>query len=88
MQNIRNIAKQLSGVEHVNKVLTMHMGPEFILVNISVDFQDGVTSQEMERSVANLDKDIKAHHPLVKRVFVEAEARRASKIQETSGLSE
>ena len=88
VQNIRNIAKDLPGVEHVNEVLTMHMGPEFILVNISVDFQDSVTSQEMERSVANLDKEIKTHHPLVKRVFVEAEARRMSKTHEASGLSE
>ena len=88
VQSIRNIAKHLPGVEHVNEVLTMHMGPEFILVTISVDFQDSVTSQEMERSVAKLDKEIKAHHPLVKRVFVEAEARRRSKAHETSGLSE
>ncbi len=88
VQSIREIAKQLPSVEYVNEVLTMHMGPEFILVNISVDFQDGVTSQEVERTVANLDKDIKAHHPLVKRIFVEAEARRVSTGQKTLGLSE
>jgi divalent metal cation (Fe/Co/Zn/Cd) transporter len=74
------MAKQLPGVMHVNEVLTMHMGPEFILVNLSVEFQDGVTSDELERCVATLDKDIKAKHPLVKRVFVEAEARRMSKV--------
>ncbi len=39
-------------------------------------------------TVANLDKDIKAHHPLVKRIFVEAEARRVSTGQKTLGLSE
>ncbi|HQU29637.1 MAG: cation transporter [Nitrospira sp.] len=73
--SIREMAKQLPGVVHVNEVLTMHMGPEFILVNLSVDFRDGVTSEEVERCVATLDKDIKVRHPLVKRVFVEAEAR-------------
>lgn len=82
VQSIREMAKQLPGVMHVNEVLTMHMGPEFILVNLSVDFRDGVTSEEVERGVAALDKDIKAKHPLVKRVFVEAEARRVSKAQE------
>ena len=79
VQSIREMAKQLPGVMHVNEVLTMHMGPEFILVNLSVEFRDGVTSEEVEHSVAALDKDIKAKHPLVKRVFVEAEARRVSK---------
>ncbi len=82
VQSIREMATQLPGVTHVNEVLTMHMGPEFILVNISVDFLDGVTSEVVEECVAQLDVRIKAQHPLVKRVFVEAEARRVSKIKE------
>jgi hypothetical protein len=57
----------------------MHMGPEFILVNLSVDFQDGVASEVVEECVAQLDVRIKAKHPFVKRVFVEAEARRVRK---------
>jgi len=80
--SIRDMAKQLPGVLHVNEVLTMHMGPEFILVNISVDFRDGVTSEEVEQCVATLDHDIKTQHPLVKRVLVEAEARRVGKGKE------
>ena len=76
VQSIRKLASQLSGVTHVNEVLTMHMGPEFILVNISVDFQDGISSENVEACVAQLDRTIKAGHPLVKRVFVEAEAKR------------
>ena len=79
VQSIREMARELSGVTHVNEVLTMHMGPEFILVNISVDFQDGVTSEVVEECVAQLDARIKAKHSLVKRVFVEAEARRKNK---------
>ncbi len=79
VQSIREMAKQLPEVVHVNEVLTMHMGPEFILVNLSVEFRVGVSSDDVERCVATLDKDIKIRHPLVKRVFVEAEARRMSK---------
>jgi cation diffusion facilitator family transporter len=82
VQSIREMAKQLSGVTHVNEVLTMHMGPEFILVNLSVDFRDGLPSEVVEECVAQLDVRIKAKHPLVKRVFVEAEARRVSKAKE------
>jgi len=82
VQSIREIAIQLSDVTHVNEVLTMHMGPEFILVNLSVDFRDGVASEVVEECVAQLDVTIKAKHPLVKRVFVEAEARRKNKTKE------
>ena len=78
VHSIREMAKQLPEVVHVNEVLTMHMGPEFILVNLSVEFRVGVSSDDVERCVATLDRDIKFRHPLVKRVFVEAEARRGS----------
>ena len=53
----------------------MHMGPDFILVNISVDFVDPISGDEIEKVVAQLDKNIKAEFPNVKRIFVEAEAR-------------
>ena len=87
VQSIKEMANQLSGVTHVNEVLTIHMGPEFILVNISVDFSDGVTSETVENDVAQLDLRIKGKHPLVKRVFVEAEARRSGKVNEIESES-
>ncbi|UCH91578.1 MAG: cation transporter [Nitrospirota bacterium] len=79
VQSIREMAGKLAGVTHVNEVLTMHMGPEFILVTMSLDFQDGLKSEIIEGCVADLDQAIKVKHPLVKRVFVEAEARRVSR---------
>jgi hypothetical protein len=54
----------------------MHMGPDFILVIISVDFVDPIQADEIETTVARLDRSIKQTYPLVKRVFVEAEAWR------------
>ncbi len=74
-QDIRDLAGADSRILHVNEVLTMHMGPEFILVNVSVDFADGVLSEDIERGIAALDREIKRRHPQVKRVFVEAEKR-------------
>ena len=73
---IRTLAKSFKEIAYVNEVLTMHMGPSFILVNLSVDFNDNVTSKEIEDAIAGLDKAIKQTFPLVKRIFIEAEARR------------
>ncbi len=74
VENIRRIARENGLIEQVNEVLTMHVGPDFILVNISVDFRDSATADEVERTIARLDRQIKAAHPRVKRVFIEAEA--------------
>lgn len=81
VQGIRDIASGLDNVDHVNEVLTLHMGPEFILVNISLDFMDEANADEVERTIAKLDLEIKKKFNRVKRVFVEAEARKTTEIK-------
>jgi len=63
-------------IEHVNEVLPMHMGPDFILENMSVDFVDHSSADEIERVVAEIDERIKERFPLIKRIFIEAEKRK------------
>lgn len=75
VEGIREIVRATTGVTHVNEVLTMHMGPEYILVNISANFADDLSAAEIERSIALLDKYIKDAYPFIKRVFIEAEDR-------------
>lgn len=72
---IRKLAQTYNNIDHVNEVLTMHMGPEFILVNISVEFKDEATATEIEETVAHLDAAIKSEYENVKRIFIEGEAR-------------
>lgn len=74
VEEIRRIASAESGVERVNEVLTMHVGPDFILVNLSVDFADELGAGAIERTIARIDRRLKKSLPRVKRVFVEAEA--------------
>ncbi|MCK2046766.1 cation diffusion facilitator family transporter [Chromohalobacter moromii] len=75
VETIRQLAGQADGVEAVNEVLTMHMGPDFILATLSIRFQRGLPAERIERAIAELDRAIKAEESMVKRVFVEAEAR-------------
>ncbi len=76
VEAIRALAKKSAGVRHVNEVLTMHMGPDFVLATVSLDFADAIPAGDIERSIAVLDGEIKQAFPEIKRVFVEAEARR------------
>lgn len=77
VNDIRAILKNDSNIEHINEVLTMHMGPDYILANISVDFVNTASAQQLESAIANIDRQIKHQCPNVKRVFIEAEARRS-----------
>ncbi len=75
---IRGIRDTLQGkpnIDHVNEILTMHMGPDFILANISVDFADAISARDVETDIAAIDNSIKQKYPQIKRVFIEAEKR-------------
>lgn len=72
---IRSLLQGRDGIERINELLTMHMGPDFILANLSIDFQDDISAGDLEALIAQLDRDIKEAFPRVKRVFIKAEAR-------------
>ncbi|MEQ8766975.1 MAG: cation diffusion facilitator family transporter [Planctomycetota bacterium] len=73
VKSVRAIADSTDLVERVNEVLTLHMGPEFILVTMSVDFVDTMKAKDIESTITGLDRRIKKEHPDIKRVFIEAE---------------
>lgn len=73
VKGIREILQDHSSIQKVNEILTMHMGPDFILANISVNFSNSLTAGELEKTIASLDRTIKQEYPLVKRIFIEAE---------------
>ena len=72
---IRQLVDSAPEVLHVNEVLTMHMGPDTILLNLSVKFVDETEATEIESAVQRIEVKIKNAYPEVKRIFIEAEAR-------------
>lgn len=71
---LREIAAGTNGVCSVNELLTMHFGPSDVLVAISLDFDDGISAGEVEEAVTSIERRMKAAHPEVKRIFVEAQS--------------
>ncbi|HEX2140602.1 MAG TPA: cation diffusion facilitator family transporter [Woeseiaceae bacterium] len=76
IEGIRELVLDFREVKYVNEILTMHMGPDFVLLNLAVKFSDETTALELETTISRIDKKIRADFPLVKRVFIEAEKRR------------
>jgi divalent metal cation (Fe/Co/Zn/Cd) transporter len=70
---LRSLAAHRPGVRGVNEVLTLHMGPEYLLVNLSLDFADDLDAAGVEDAVRTLTAAIKARNPTVQKVFIEAE---------------
>jgi len=61
-------------VQNVNELVTLHMGPEFILVTMSLDFGDDLDAAVVKETIAQLNSQVKNAVPNIKRVFIEAES--------------
>lgn len=77
--DLRRLALAEPGIIQVNELLTMHFGPQDVLVALSLDFEDTQTAGTIEATVSRLERRIKTAHPDVTRVFIEAQSFEASR---------
>lgn len=73
VSGVREIAASHDDVAGVNEILTMHIGPHFILVNLSLEFLDSLETGAVEKSISVITREVRSRFPRVKRVFIEAE---------------
>jgi cation diffusion facilitator family transporter len=66
----------LPEVETVGRLLTMHMGPQEILVNVEVDLVDGLADHEVEKAIDQIEAGIRQVLPSAANIFVELETGR------------
>ncbi len=76
---LRRIVGAEHGVDRINEILTMHMGPRDVLLNLSLDFRSALSSDQVQAEVSRLEHQIKAAFPEITRVFIEAESRTRSR---------
>ncbi len=70
---IRQLLVADERVFSVNEVATLHMGPDFIVVTISIEFIDALSAEQSEAAVTELNNQTKAVDQRIQRVFIEAE---------------
>ncbi|MDX1541636.1 MAG: hypothetical protein R3349_09560, partial [Geminicoccaceae bacterium] len=74
---LRAIVLDQPAVDRINELRTMHLGPEDVLVNLSLDFKGEQSADQVEAAVATMESTIKTRYPNVKRLFIEAQSWRA-----------
>ncbi len=70
---IRTLARRYPEIPRVREILTMHMGPDFILANIAIELACHAPRERAHEILDGLDRDIKRADPRVKRVFIEVQ---------------
>ena len=72
---IRRILGQERTIISINEILTMHLGPEDVLLTISLDFTDSMSSGDVEDTISILETRIKGKYPEIARIFIEAQSK-------------
>ncbi len=71
---MRSAALRVPQVETVGNLLTMQLGPNEILVNMEVDFDPGLSGDELEQAIDAVETAVRAAVPAASRIFVEPES--------------
>ena len=75
-------ATEREEVKTINELLAVHMGPENIIVTMSIDFKDDLSSQAVEAVISELNTIIRERFPdQIRRVFIEVESFAAHQAQ-------
>ena len=79
-QAIAEAARAEPGVARLGELATLQIGPDSVLVALSLDFDDRISAREVEATVGRLERRLKSAHEKIGRVFIEAQsvAARAS----------
>ncbi|MEM9507913.1 MAG: cation transporter dimerization domain-containing protein, partial [Cyanobacteria bacterium P01_E01_bin.35] len=72
--SIKQITNDDPAVEKVIKVLTLHFGPQEVLLNLEIKFVDDLETAELAIAVERLERSINNQHPEVKNIFIEAKS--------------
>ena len=74
LANLERIARAQPQVREIRSPLTMYLGPNDVIMALDVDFADNLSSSEVAAAVEHLQDAIRAEHPEVQRIFMEAKA--------------
>jgi cation diffusion facilitator family transporter len=69
-EGILEVARKLSGIERTHVVFTVHLAPHQIVVALSLEFSDSLTTPEIEEKVTALERGIRQALPDVIAIFV------------------
>lgn len=72
---VLELARGVDGVESVTQMLTMHLGPDVVLLALKVAFRPTLSVPEVERVTDAIEAKVREHLPQMRKIFIEADSR-------------
>lgn len=88
VRSMKAIAEADPAVRQVCQPMTMHLGPDQILLTLDLKFEPNLTAEDVERAVDRVEKAIRQAHPDVRHIYIEAESLTPqARAEATGGLA-
>jgi cation diffusion facilitator family transporter len=71
---IRRIARENGRVADVERMMTLHMGPNTLVLNMDLSFDESLDAEAVAAAIDRIEKKIREEHPEVRFIFIEAES--------------
>ena len=71
-QEIRRIATDHAHVQRAAWPLTMYLGPEDVLLAMDIEFDPGLSAEEVQHAINSIERAIRERYSRVKRIYIEA----------------
>ena len=71
---VQQITQSDPAVDQVREILTMHLAPNDVLLNMDVGFRPNLHGSELALAIGRLETNIRQKTPVVKRIFIEAKS--------------
>jgi cation diffusion facilitator family transporter len=72
VRGIRSLVEADRDVVRAQRPLTMHFGPDQVLLALDVRFREELSAAEVESSIERIEQAIRRSYPQVKQIFLEA----------------
>jgi cation diffusion facilitator family transporter len=74
-QRVQDVTESTPGVRAVTQLLTMHLGPDFVVLAMKIAFDKDATVERIERIIDEIEARIRKELPEMKKIFVEPDSK-------------
>ena len=72
---VLELTRAVDGVDAVTQLLTLHLGPDVILLSMKIAFRPSLTVREVEDVTNEIEKRVRAAMPQMRKIFIEVDSR-------------
>lgn len=69
------LTEDTEGVEKVTQLLSVHIGPEVVVLALKAAFKPGISVEEVEDITNEIERRIRSHLPRMRKIFIEVDSK-------------